>query len=402
MSAQGLLHNPALFEPLLALNLPPSPIGGPQPDEAAARDAIESSPAYYRHRRTIGPFTGITFAVSFPAGSGSEGAAERRADDDESGQQAAGSKAKPSGGVKSVAGAVPSSFICTTKDVMRQFRLAKEYLEICEKYPPAHPSIVRRHVFFMLFDFFQVRARSAAPLAHGWPSSFIHRCLHMALHSAGLNALGSTPSVFHRTLPHDTERVRTQANVDIYDRLCRSPVDKASLVPILAALLERAKSRKPHVESDEGVKRTRRRDGTIAPPPWPVGGGGMAVSGNPDVIPGVGAVKEGGASHSKKGASGSRTPTADKPIGPGAAPPKTGAPSRPLGPQAKPALQRGAPGNGGGGKGGAHKQHKQQQKRAAMDDDDDDGPAFGPGGAKKRKGKAKSAKLTEEDLSRFD
>ena len=42
----------------------------------------------------------------------------------------------------------------TAEDVYRHFQLAREYLQFAERYPPCHSSVFKRHVFLMLLDCF--------------------------------------------------------------------------------------------------------------------------------------------------------------------------------------------------------------------------------------------------------
>lgn len=123
-------------------------------------------------------------------------------------------------------------FYISIVDVKRQFQLCREYITLVEKYPPCHPSIVRRHVFFMLFDCFQV-------------------------------------------------------NMDQYDLLCLAE-NNDDFIIIINELQIRSKEHRQYTPLDDSEKnkqRARRRDGSVAPPPWPVGGGGMnvAVSGKDTV-----------------------------------------------------------------------------------------------------------------------
>jgi len=114
----------------------------------------------------------------------------------------------------------------TPEEAVQRFELAREYLECVQQWPPYHPSMVRRHLFFILFDAFQ-------------------------------------------------------ANLDQFDILCKASTP-ADFSPIVQKLHYRAIHSINHREapdSEAALNRPRRRDGTIAPPPWPVGGGGMNVSG---------------------------------------------------------------------------------------------------------------------------
>lgn len=191
MSAQGLLHNPALFEPLM--------------DEKSAQLSFnpENPPTYVRLRRQYGPTTSFRLSFSFSGPSSTS----------------KDSSASSSAVSTSIAS---SSFFSTADDVYRQFKLARQYIKITKLYPPGHPSIIRRHLFFILFDCFQ-------------------------------------------------------ANIDCYDRLFGVSTQE-EYMDLIDILLERAESGRTKADKKvEGdVKRARRRDGTLAPPPWPVGGGQLS------------------------------------------------------------------------------------------------------------------------------
>jgi hypothetical protein len=115
----------------------------------------------------------------------------------------------------------------TPEDCARQFELAREYLECVARHPVAHGSMVRRHLFFMLFD-------------------------------------------------------SLQANLDIYDVLYTAN-SQERWGYVVDVLENRARAGKSGRKADAicaatGKPRATRRDGTVAPPPWPVGGGGLNVN----------------------------------------------------------------------------------------------------------------------------
>ncbi len=210
MSAQGLLHNPALFQPLVEADQKQQQAAA---SSASAVSASTTLAPYMRRRRALAAT--LTFSLSFswaPKVAHASGASGVH---------------RPSASASSTA----SSALSTPQDVQRQFALAEQYLALCRSYPPSHPSIIRRHLFFLLFDNFQ-------------------------------------------------------ANVDVFDRLCTAHTDKAYRTVIKALHLRAeqgiTKRQAPvanAVLSKDGAVVTKsrplRRDGTIAPPPWPPGGGGM-------------------------------------------------------------------------------------------------------------------------------
>ncbi len=213
MSAQGLLHNPALFMPLVGIKKP-------SPEQVKNCPSISASlPDYMRRRRKISAFFTCQLSFSFRQ----RGKANVNQE----------SLVVPSSKPKSLAS---TSFFSSTDDVKRQFELARRYVSFVEQYKVHHPSIARRHIFFILFD-------------------------------------------------------QIQANIDLYDQLYFA-TDKtmktcAEYASYINALYARAKSSgvKVNKGSDgatmfnlSGKKRPRRRDNTLAPPPWPVGGGGFHVN----------------------------------------------------------------------------------------------------------------------------
>ena len=169
MSAQGLLHNPALFEPLLIKQ------------DHQLKNHIHNSNSC--KRRKYGPSLYNTISLSLD-----------------------------------VSNKDMEIFTYTKDDVLRQFQLAKEYLAYSKKYPVAHPSVIRRHIFFILFDQFQV-------------------------------------------------------NVDCYDKLV-SATQYQEYISIISILFDRTTNDQTYTDKKE---RTRRRDGTIAPPKWPNGGGQKGI-----------------------------------------------------------------------------------------------------------------------------
>ena len=202
MSAQGLLHNPALFEPLANARK-----SLPKPSSAIAPTLETVLPRHLRRRRALSAFATVSLATSFKSGRGSK--------------KTATSFSLP----KCVAGGGRSSFLSTPQDLEMRFVLAEEYLVCCQNSPPCDPSIVRRHLFFVLFDSFH-------------------------------------------------------ANLDVYDNLFESK-GNSEWKTIITTLRDRASLGEPHPDAKGRLlkkKRTFRRDGTLAPPPWPVGGGGFNVS----------------------------------------------------------------------------------------------------------------------------
>lgn len=241
MSAQGLLHNPAMFQPLLEQDKKKKnvktdeqvnadgangdgddnncehnnndtethlSVDGDTYDDAKGVKVISSTsqiyeelealPPYMRLRRTIGATTSYTLSFSF--------------DPSQRTSQSASSSSS----------SFSSSFYSTSDDVYRQFKLAREYIDKCQLYPPSHPSIIQRHIFFILFDSFQ-------------------------------------------------------ANTDVYE-LLHTAEDLPTLAKLIDVLFSRAESGRLHRGKEKDKKKyTLRRDGTLAPPPWPVGGGNMGV-----------------------------------------------------------------------------------------------------------------------------
>jgi tRNA-dihydrouridine synthase 1 len=206
MSAQGLLHDPALFEDV---KLPTADREGAhlQPvDAPTAEKMVRNCARYMRRRRKVGPFVRFSLSFSFNP------------------MTAHSIRPQSSGGGKvSVSNDnASSSFFSSPQTVLKRFDLAAEYVALTQVYPPSHGSIVRRHLFFILFDFFQ-------------------------------------------------------ANLDLYDVLMAAG-SQTALSGLVAQLRARAGANKPSlVKPDASVKRTRRRDGSFAPPPWPVGGGNVGV-----------------------------------------------------------------------------------------------------------------------------
>lgn len=227
MSAQGILHNPALFEPLATATIPLPPQPKPQQElalSAAHVQKLENSlkaaassrtgdqfswlppvtESALRQRRPIGAIMShaLAFAYNHPLN-----------------KQEAASRPDTKG---KIADQFRTPF-ATPQDAERQFNLAAEYVEWIGKYPVSHPSIARRHLFFMMFDNFQ-------------------------------------------------------ANLDQYDLLCEAEecVEYERIITILRSRAFEGKTVKMKETFGEGTRpRARRRDGTIAPPAWPVGGGGM-------------------------------------------------------------------------------------------------------------------------------
>ena len=200
MSAQGLLQNPALFEPLALANKTL-----PSPSYEMAPSLDTSLSRHLRRRRALSAFNTVSLATSFKSGRGGGGT----------------NFSLP----KCVKGSGRSSFLSTPQDLETRFCLAEEYLECCAASPPCDGSIIRRHLFFILFDSFH-------------------------------------------------------ANLDLYDDLFESNTNSRWKM-IVETLRERAKLGEPHPAAKGRLlnkKRTFRRDGTLAPPPWPVGGGGFNVS----------------------------------------------------------------------------------------------------------------------------
>jgi len=195
MCAQGLLHNPGLFQSLKGKNL---------------KDALPNVPkvalSHMRKRRVTSPFT--TFSLSF--------APTKKRNDDSNNMMS-----EKKGLIRS------TSSISTPSDVKLRFRLAKEYMSLVKLYCPFHPSTVQRHLFFILFD------------------------------------------QFH-------------ANIDLFDMLAESR-DIEKLFLVIHALRERADLGRPHPDANRvrsEKKRPRYRDGSLAPPPWPPGGGGFHIAGS--------------------------------------------------------------------------------------------------------------------------
>jgi tRNA-dihydrouridine synthase 1 len=264
MSAQGILHNPALFEPL-ARRLHTLPRPAQQPPASAPRHpaALGGAQTFHwtapvpddrlRQRRHISPFFSFALTTVFnhpltrvrgegvSNGCGVNNAAHDGADAADAADAATGSSSAVGGtaagdaasGVVMTRAQLKAAFAApfsTPEDARRQFALAAEYLDCARQYPPYHASMVRRHLFFMLFDSFQ-------------------------------------------------------ANLDQYDLLCDA-TKETEYRDIIGTLHARAEAgvnkrlKDAYSAKDGGKQRARRRDGTVAPPPWPTGGGGMNVSKN--------------------------------------------------------------------------------------------------------------------------
>jgi len=204
MSAQGLLHNPALFRPLAEAQRRGDLPLRPEDDTSSKIPPLSATlSSHLRRRREIGVyFRSVSLAA----------AVKRRSS---CSTFALPTRVVPTG-----------SFVSTPSDLRERFDLAVAYLDCCVKCPPCHPSVVRRHLYFMLFNPFQ-------------------------------------------------------ANLDLFDALCCAS-EVADWRDLIARLRERAELDGPHPAAKGKLlskKRTFRRDGTLAPPPWPVGGGGFHVSG---------------------------------------------------------------------------------------------------------------------------
>jgi tRNA-dihydrouridine synthase len=246
MCAQGLLCNPALFEPLTVTTTataadaagikttgklptipPPAAAGG---DNGAVSNTKLAVPqAGMRRRRIFGSTTTPRMSFSWKPSLSNDLR-----------QQSASAASSDSGASKSGGGDDGSDkndisrYFSSPQDVRRQLALALEYVGLAKRFPPSHPSVYRRHIFFMLFDNFQ-------------------------------------------------------SNVDQYDAL-HEAVDHAEFQQIIGVLASRAEAGKigsgssssssssdsggsnSNVNPKTGRPRTRRRDGSLAPPPWPPGG----------------------------------------------------------------------------------------------------------------------------------
>ena len=237
MSAQGILHNPAIFEPLLGHPLlPPPPASNEhEPDAgdkkkkskdplAMARAKAMAGPATFqfaapvpdsrfRVRRQFSPYLSFSLNSIYRhplTGLGTVDISRGRAQTRNAGLVEAFKKP-----------------MTTPEDSKRQLELAAQYIDMVERYPVAHGSMVRRHLFFILFDNFQ-------------------------------------------------------ANLDVYDDLYVSDSleqwrNIVSTLETRAKLGKNCKNPSPECKAT-GKPRATRRDGTVAPPPWPTGGGGMNVN----------------------------------------------------------------------------------------------------------------------------
>ncbi len=188
MSAQGLLHNPALFEDLKSLKKKKE---YEQFFEKFYDDINDIE--YLRKRRKYGPFIQNSLSLSFDNNKNSKNTKKKKL----------------------------AVFHCKKEDVIRQFEISYEYLELCQKYPVVHYSIIRRHIFFILFDCFQ-------------------------------------------------------KNIDLYDLLCDSKHIQDT-INIINQLYNRAKSATTYTKQNQNKIYTRRRDGTLSPPKWPMGGGNRGI-----------------------------------------------------------------------------------------------------------------------------
>ncbi|GAB5363344.1 hypothetical protein AAMO2058_000874700 [Amorphochlora amoebiformis] len=245
MCAQGLLYNPSLFYPLLSQR-------NGKKTEIEEENKIKTPKfllPHMRKRRVTSPFT--TFSLSFAPAQASIN--QQSEYDGRSGRvrytkiikdanrkilSLSKSKIKQTHNINtmvvlsqkeegnvSAGDSLRSSAVSTPSDVISRFQLAHEYLDICDEFLPFHPSQPQRHIFFILFD------------------------------------------QFH-------------ANVDLFDALAEAQ-SLVSLRSIVSRLRRRADLGRPHpsVNRNRSKKRPRYRDGSLAPPPWPTGGGGFHVSG---------------------------------------------------------------------------------------------------------------------------
>eukprot|EP00808_Paulinella_micropora_P004210 g19570.t1 len=290
MSAQGLLHNPALFEPLCKLKLDK----GPQPEHFLSHPPPDVSlpvplslPSHMRCRRELPAFLTFRLSSFLPSRTSTIGQTQTPGEK--------GSTAKKSTVVDASELALPgttpgaAAWISSPEDLKQRFALAHEYLDLCftscsssssssqpaaeeeeeeeqsqhsNGAPPAmpgavldpavtpcHPSVIRRHIFFMLVDAFQANADL-------------------------LDALGQAGG---QGKPLQVDAQGNSYFTDLSAQPYRS---------ILQALRQRAERGAPHPAAvaagralqANGKPRPRRRDGSLAPPPWPVGGGGFHVA----------------------------------------------------------------------------------------------------------------------------
>jgi tRNA-dihydrouridine synthase len=113
----------------------------------------------------------------------------------------------------------------------RQLQNAVEYLRLVEKYPVFHHSVIQRHLFFILFDQFNKHIDCYDLLYVAKTNDQFKDIIHL-LHKKAASGIEFSGCA-----------------VDNYFKL-------------------------------NNKERNRRRDGTLAPPPWPVGGGGFNVASN--------------------------------------------------------------------------------------------------------------------------
>lgn len=249
MCAQGLLFNPALFAPFLSDVQRKRNATAQKYTMKLPRDCPKLLP-HMRKRRVTSPYTSFSLSVARRAHASPTidlvslthvtgrmrytrelKEADRKLREQLEGRELSPPKLSASINVKKTKASQPrnsiasSSLVSTPKDVYLRFELAREYLAYAQKYRPCHPSVVQRHTFLILFD------------------------------------------QFH-------------ANIDLFDALASARTLR-DIKLTRTELLRRAESGQPHpcAKGDRGKKRTRYRDGSLAPPPWPAGGGGFHISG---------------------------------------------------------------------------------------------------------------------------
>lgn len=287
MCAQGLLYNPALFEPLTKRGLE----SGPTREHLAAQHtpnvklpAKDSLLSHMRCRRPLSPYIAFRISGIF-----------KRQPLTQSQQDQGRASAVVAKTEDLVLPGSSSTFMSTPEDVEKQFALAKEYLRYCfddsgQMHPaitPCHPSVIRRHIFFILFDTFQANCDLIDELSVAGgqldKESLSSRNDPPARAGPKANAKAGW-----KARKKEQSHIFTDSTGKRYDlgmRYFRETTAKPYL-DVIDKLQERAERGTPHPDAlaavnqlkANGNPRTRRRNGTFAPPEWPVGGGGFHVA----------------------------------------------------------------------------------------------------------------------------
>jgi hypothetical protein len=189
-----------------------------------------------------------------------------------------------------------STFMSTPDDVKHRFELAEEYLRCCfdkdgkmnPAITPCHPSIIRRHIFFILFDCFQANCDLIDELSEA--GGKLDKETLSKVEEVDSKASSAKVSAKQKWKAKKKTKKRIFTDPDTgksYDLGLRYFLDDSAepYLAVIRKLRERAERGSPHPDAlaavnklkANGNPRTRRRDGTFAPPEWPVGGGNFNV-----------------------------------------------------------------------------------------------------------------------------